>query len=205
MSTLRIITDLPDVGADDGTWGAILNACLTELDTAAALAADVYTKTEADAKYVQTINGTGPDEDGNVVVEGGSGGTFSGVPLDGSVTDAKIASGGLSPSKITGTAVINSDSRLADSRTPKAHKSTHATGGTDALAASDIGAIPSSTKGAPSGVAPLGLDAKVSSTYLPAFIRPGSGTSFRLWVQSTAPTVEAGATDGDLWAEIPAT
>jgi len=40
------------------------------------------------------------------------------TPTDGSVTDAKITGGGLSPSKITGTAVINSDSRLSDSRAP---------------------------------------------------------------------------------------
>lgn len=40
------------------------------------------------------------------------------TPLDASVTDAKIALAGLSPLSITGTAVITSDSRLSDSRTP---------------------------------------------------------------------------------------
>ena len=40
------------------------------------------------------------------------------TPTDSSVTDAKITAGGLSPSKITGTAVITSDSRLSDARTP---------------------------------------------------------------------------------------
>lgn len=42
------------------------------------------------------------------------------TPTAGSVVDASITSGGLSPSKITGTAVITTDSRLSDTRTPTA-------------------------------------------------------------------------------------
>jgi hypothetical protein len=51
---------------------------------------------------------------------------------------------GISPSQVTGTAVVTADSRLSDSRTPTAHKTSHSTGGSDALVASDIGAAATS-------------------------------------------------------------
>jgi hypothetical protein len=38
---------------------------------------------------------------------------------------------------------VGNDSRLSDARTPTNHKSTHATGGSDALSAADIGAVES--------------------------------------------------------------
>jgi hypothetical protein len=44
----------------------------------------------------------------------------------------------------TANLVYTSDSRLSDARTPSAHKTTHATGGSDALTASDIGAAATS-------------------------------------------------------------
>jgi hypothetical protein len=42
-------------------------------------------------------------------------------------------SSGISPSAITGTAVVTSDSRLSDARTPTAHAVSHESGGTDEI------------------------------------------------------------------------
>jgi microcystin-dependent protein len=53
----------------------------------------------------------------------------SGVPSFRSLVAADIPS--LAPSKITGTAVITTDSRLSDARTPTSHASTHGAAGSD--------------------------------------------------------------------------
>jgi hypothetical protein len=58
------------------------------------------------------------------------------VNADGSNTHA-VAYG-----NSAGTAAQGNDARLSDSRTPTAHASTHATGGTDALTAANVGADP---------------------------------------------------------------
>jgi hypothetical protein len=87
--------------------------------------------------------------------------------------DAKQAAGAyapatnISPSAITGTAVITTDIRLANSRTPTAHKGTHATGGADALTPSDIGAAAESAKGVANGIATLDANVKLTASQLP--------------------------------------
>ena len=53
----------------------------------------------------------------------------------------KAPSTGISPSAISGTAVITTDARLSDARTPTAHASSHAVGGSDPLTASAIAAL----------------------------------------------------------------
>jgi hypothetical protein len=55
------------------------------------------------------------------------------TPVDGSVTDAKIASGGLAPTSVAGTAVVTADARLSDARTPTAHAATHGAAGADPI------------------------------------------------------------------------
>lgn len=66
------------------------------------------------------------------------------TPLDNSVTSAKIVNGtivdedisgtaAIAPSKINGTAVVDSDARLTNARTPTAHASSHGVAGSDPI------------------------------------------------------------------------
>lgn len=73
---------------------------------------------------------------GQVVLYNGTSfvnGTASAAVADGSVTDAKIVSGGLAPTSIAGTAVITTDSRLSNARTPTSHASSHGSAGSDPI------------------------------------------------------------------------
>jgi hypothetical protein len=80
---------------------------------------------------------------GNLTSDGKIGST-SGLPVI-TTTSGAVTTGSFGTS--SGTFCQGNDSRLSDSRTPTAHKTSHSTGGSDAIAPSDIGAVASNTTG----------------------------------------------------------
>lgn len=80
---------------------------------------------------------------------------------------------------------------------PTAHKTSHATGGGDALSPSDIGAVAATSVGAANGVAPLDSGGKVAASYLPSTVMEFKGT----WNASTnTPTLADGTGNaGDVY------
>ena len=106
---------------------------------------------------------------GNITNAGAIGST-SGVPII-TGTSGVLQAGSFGST--SGTFCQGNDSRLSDSRTPTAHKTTHATGGSDALTAADIGAAATSHTHAASDItsgtiatARLASGTASASTYL---------------------------------------
>jgi len=96
---------------------------------------------------------------GGGVTQADTGTVTSQMILDGTIVNADInASAAIDPTKIAGTAVITTDSRLSDVRTPTAHAATHGTAGSD-----PVTIAPSQV----TGTAVVTSDARLSDTRTP--------------------------------------
>lgn len=90
--------------------------------------------TISSVKLRQGTGGSGIADGAVTTAKIADGAVTSAKIADGAIVDADIsASAGIAASKISGTAVVTSDSRLSDARTPTAHAASHQSGGSDAL------------------------------------------------------------------------
>ena len=126
---------------------------------------------------------------------------YSKLALTGTILDADLA-GSISPAKITGTAVITSDSRLTDARTPTAHAATHIPGGADVLDYSKIIGYGTALPTFSASLHPVGVLWAVNTVGEPYALYRSDGASFlkvggggSITVSDTAPTGVA----GNLW------
>jgi hypothetical protein len=141
----------------------------------------------------------------------GTAGTYTKVTTDskGRVTSGTTLSESdipsLSPSKITGTAVITTDARLSDARTPTAHATTHNPGQSDALDLTKIVGIGTTLPTLPNSLYPAGALFGVGTVAPYMLYRStgtawdqlgGAGGSASVTTDDVAPTSPA---DGDLW------
>ena len=108
--------------------------------------------------------------------------------------------GSIAPSKVTGTAVITSDSRLSDARTPTSHAATHVPGGSDVLDYSKIIGYGTALPTFSSTLHPAGVLWAVNTVGEPYALYRSDGSSFlkvggggSITVSDTAPTASAGS------------
>lgn len=138
-----MVARLPQPGADDGTWGDVLNDFLltehnadgthksgpTPVATATTYGTVQLSGDLGGTASAPTVPGLGSKADNSAVVHLAGTETISGN---------KDFSGALTKN---GTAVaLVSDARLSDNRTPTAHAASHATGGSDPVTPAAIGA-----------------------------------------------------------------
>ncbi|MBW4648903.1 MAG: hypothetical protein KME06_09395 [Kastovskya adunca ATA6-11-RM4] len=157
-----------------------VTAAQTGADTVGTAAAYMNAHTNASHPHGQYAFGT------DLSTHSSSSGNGTHIPTEGIVNANISSTAAIAESKLTlasdaaanvasrrtlGTgasqACAGNDMRLNNSRPPDAHKSSHKTGGTDALTPTDIGAIASSEKGAASGIAVLGADQKLADAQVP--------------------------------------
>ncbi|HHT9120341.1 MAG TPA: hypothetical protein ACFYD3_07350, partial [Candidatus Hypogeohydataceae bacterium YC41] len=88
---------------------------------------------------------------------------YAGLDVSGKLAGSQIPYG-----NTAGTACQGNDARLSDARTPTAHKTTHASGGSDPVTPSDIGAEAIANKNAANGYAGLDASSKIALAQLSA-------------------------------------
>lgn len=179
--------------ATTGVHGTGVNITADNIASYAAGAADASTTVKGVSKLsVAPASPTAPI----AVGDNDPRNSYTRTPTDATVTDAKIATT-LSPSKITGTAVVTADSRLSDARTPTTHATSHGSGGSDAvtLAESQVtGLVADLAAKVPKSL----VDAKgdlLVGTADDVVARLGVGTNGQIL------TADSGASKGVAWAD----